>query len=85
LSEDEARALVASQLAFDFRAHTPYELIEQCIARPWGWLFVYPAFGGGPPNGYLVHRTRWREMRHVSTITSVEETIAAYERGLASE
>jgi hypothetical protein len=80
LTHDQARELVAYQLALNFRVHNSGELIQREIEREWGWVFLYPDYGGGPECGWLVNR-HTREMKHVPAISLTEESLVEYGRG----
>jgi hypothetical protein len=82
LSKDQARELVLAQLTHDFHTHDPSELIHGEIEGDWGWLFLYPNFGGGPSCGWLVSRYSG-EMKHLSAVTSAEGALAEYTGELA--
>jgi hypothetical protein len=84
LNQDQARELVVSQLALDFRAHNPGEFIQGEIERDWGWLFLYPSFGGGPPCGWFVNRQSG-EMEHLPGVSSTDEAVAEYEGRLGGQ
>jgi hypothetical protein len=84
LTRDQARELVVSQLAFDFRADNADALIESEFEREWGWLFLYPGWGpGGKRAGWIVNRHS-SEMKHLPEVSAPEEAMADYERGRGS-
>jgi hypothetical protein len=83
LTREQAKDLVASTLAFDYRAHTPCDLILGEFERDWGWLFLYPCWVAGKQAGWIVNR-HTSEMRDMPEFSSPEEAMADYERGLTS-
>ena len=84
LNHDQARELVSSQLALDFRQHNPGELIQGEIERDWGWLSLYPNFSGGPLCGWLVNRHSG-VMQHLPAVSSTDEAVAEYEETLGRQ
>jgi hypothetical protein len=81
LNYSEARELVVSQLAYEFRAPNASELITDETERVWGWLFLYEAFSGGPPCGWFVKR-KDGAMKHLPAVSSVNEAIEEFEKTL---